>query len=302
MDAARQRQGERAGWLRRDAEKISGSLPPLLIEAERLVTAVRAGVHGRRRAGPGETFWQFRRYEPGDSLRAIDWRQSAKSDQIFIRETEWAAAQTVWLWRDGSESMRYSSNKRLPEKRDRADLLLLALASLVVRAGERIALLGGEGRPSTGNVALDRATLALLAREDASNRDNLPPFRPLARFSHLVLFGDFLAPPEDLEPLIRRFAARGVSGHLVQILDPAEVSLPFHGRTRFEGMEDDGRILIKRVENVRDDYRSRLADHQGALSDLTRSVGWSYTVHNTDSPPERTLLSLYVTLTQLVDR
>lgn len=288
--------------LRHEAERTAAGLPPLLVAAQHIAATVAQGVHGRRRSGPGETFWQFRRYEQGDSLRAIDWRQSAKSDQIFIRETEWAAAQTVWLWRDGSESMRYSSSKRVPEKRDRADLLLLALASLVVRAGERIALLNGEGRPSTGTVALDRATLSLLARDDAGNKTNLPPFRPLTRFSHLILFGDFLAPPEDLEPLIRRFAARGVSGHIVQILDPAEISLPFHGRTRFEGMEDDGRILIKRVENVRDDYRTRLADHQGALSDLARSVGWSYTVHSTDAPPERTLLSLYVTLTQSADR
>ncbi len=284
--------------LRHEAERTAAGLPPLLVAAQHVAATVAQGVHGRRRSGQGETFWQFRRYEPGDSLRAIDWRQTAKSDHVFIRETEWEAAQTVWLWRDGSESMRYASSRGLPEKRDRADLLLLALASLVVRAGERIALLDGDARPSTGNVALDRATLTLLSRNEASGHADLPPFRPLARFSHLILFGDFLAPLEELEPLIRRFAARGVSGHLVQVLDPAEVSLPFQGRTRFEGLEDDGRILIKRVENVREDYKARLAGHQEALSDLCRSVGWTYAVHHTDAAPEKTLLSLYVTLTQ----
>jgi uncharacterized protein (DUF58 family) len=288
--------------LRHEAERTAAGLPPLLVAAQNVAATVAQGVHGRRRAGQGETFWQFRRYQSGDSLRAIDWRQSAKSDHLFIRETEWAAAQTVWLWRDGSESMRYRSSRRLPEKRDRADLLLLALAALLVRAGERIALLDGGSRPATGSVALDRATLSLLTRNGAPDRASLPPFRPLARFSHVILFGDFLAPLEETDALLRRFAARGVHGHLVQILDPAEVDLPFQGRTRFEGMEDDGRILIKRVENVRDDYKARLADHQAGLSDLARAVGWSYAVHHTDLPPERTLLALYMTLTQTAER
>ena len=122
--------------IRHGAEQSAGRLPPLQIAAEQVAATVAQGVHGRRRVGIGETFWQFRRYVPGDSTRSIDWRQSAKTDHIYIRETEWAAAQSVWLWRDPSPSMAYRSARSLPEKRDRADLLLLALASLLNRAGE----------------------------------------------------------------------------------------------------------------------------------------------------------------------
>src|ERR1700687_6100577 len=90
-------------------EALAATLPPLLVAAERIATTVAQGVHGRRRVGQGETFWRFRQYQPGDAAGRIDWRESAKSQRIYVRETEWEAAQSVWLWRDGSASMDYSS-------------------------------------------------------------------------------------------------------------------------------------------------------------------------------------------------
>src|SRR5689334_21902661 len=117
------------------AEELAAALPPLLVAAERVATTVAQGVHGRRRVGQGETFWQFRQYEPGDSAQRIDWRESAKSERLYIRQTEWEAAQSVWLWRYGSPSMDYSSAPTLPRKRARADLLLVALAALLMRGG-----------------------------------------------------------------------------------------------------------------------------------------------------------------------
>src|SRR5690606_20158419 len=124
------------------AEQLAATLPPLLVAAERVAATVQQGVHGRRRVGTGETFWQFRRYQAGDTPQRIDWRQSAKADPVFVREMEWAAAQSVWLWRDGSPSMRWRSREEWPEKRAQADLLTLALAVLLVRGGERVALMG----------------------------------------------------------------------------------------------------------------------------------------------------------------
>src|SRR5262249_60191891 len=122
------------------------------------------GGPGRGRGGGGEAFGLFGGWEPGAPIRRIDWRQSAKSDRLFIRETEWAAAQSVWLWPDPSPSMHWRSKRSLPEKRDRADLVALALASLLVRAGERVAVLGTGERPISGKVAVDRLTQRILSR------------------------------------------------------------------------------------------------------------------------------------------
>lgn len=278
----------------RRAESAAAQLPPLLVAAERVANTVMHGTHGRRRRGPGETFWQFRHYQPGDPAHSIDWRQSAKSGSVFIREKEWIAAQSIWLWRDASPSMVYASTRQLPEKVDRADLLTLALAALLMQAGEHVALTG-EGRPpAAGRGPLER-TAAVLARA-AANRDdapNAPPMEPLPRYAHIVLFSDFLGPMEELAATVGTYAARGVSGHLVQILDPAEETLPFAGRIRFEGLEAEGTTLINRTENVRRDYRNRLAARREQIIALAHHHGWSFTLHHTDRPPQEALLALY---------
>jgi uncharacterized protein (DUF58 family) len=286
--------------LRHEAELAAARLPPLLVAAERVAATVQQGVHGRRRVGMGEAFWQFRRYEAGDPIRRIDWRQSAKSDRLFIRETEWAAAQSVWLWPDPSPSMLWRSKRSLPEKRDRADLIALALASLLVRAGERVAVLGTGERPISGKVALDRLTQRILNRPPPRGRPgDLPAFEPLPRYATLIFIGDLLAPLEETDKLVRRYAAAGVRGYLFHVLDPAEQSLPYAGRTRFEGLEQEGHLLVKRVETVRDEYREKMDEHQTGLSDIARAVGWNYTLHLTDQPPEAALLRLFVHLAQL---
>src|SRR3974390_1067991 len=148
--------------LRERAESLAATLPALQVAAERLASAVSLGVHGRRKAGMGETFWQFRRYSSQDSSTLIDWRQSAKSQHLFVREREWEAAETVWFWRDGSLSMRFSSAKTVSSKLERANLLVLALASLLVRGGERVALWASGQLPATGRVSLNRMAHGLL--------------------------------------------------------------------------------------------------------------------------------------------
>jgi len=230
--------GRHAAAEARRAENLGARLPPLLVAAERVAATVAQGVHGRRRVGQGDSFWQFRPYIEGDAFARIDWWQSAKSGRPapegwVVRETEWEAAQTVCLWRDTSASMRWRSRMASVEKRDRAALLLLALASLLLRGGERVTMIAPEARPISGRVGLDRLaeTLANAANDDAG----LPPLVSLPRHARAVLFGDFLSPLPEIQAAIGRLSAIPVSGHILQILDPAEADLPYSGRIRFRG-------------------------------------------------------------------
>jgi uncharacterized protein (DUF58 family) len=280
--------------LQNQAARASGGLPPLLLAAERVASTVAQGVHGRRRVGQGETFWQFRRYETGDAANSIDWRQSAKSQHLYVRETEWEAAQSAWLWRDSSPSMHYSSGGDLPTKAARADLLLLSLAMLLMRAGEHFALLGSARRARTGRVAFDRLVDHML--RNAVEADSLPPYQPLRRYSQVILLGDFLSPPDEISARISALAARGVNGLFLQIIDPAERELPFRGRIRFEGFENEGETVLGRVQSARDAYRSKFSLHCEALQDIARRTGWVYLQHGTDKSAESALLNLYTAL------
>ena len=297
---------ETASPTQQRAEWLAATLPPLLVRAERVAATVTQGVHGRRRVGSGDTFWQFRRYEPGDSTQRIDWRRSAKSDTLFVRESEWEAAASVWLWCDCSPSMRYRSSPALSEKAERAALLVLALAALLVRGDEHVALLGSGVSPRPGRSTLSRMALMLERKLGAraptereagkAGQESLPAYELLPRHAQLVLVGDLLAPLEEIDSLVRRFASRGVKGHLLELGDPAEETLPFAGRTRFEGLEGEGEILIRRVEAVRESYGSRRAAHRAGLATIARAVGWDFTSHHTDQPPERALMALYARL------
>jgi len=288
---------------RHRAEQLAATLPPLLVAAERVASTVAQGVHGRRRVGQGETFWQFRRYEFGDSAQSIDWRQSAKTQNLFVRETEWEAAQSVWLWRDDSASMHYHSDRLLPEKIDRAELVLLALMALLVRGGEHVTLLGTGIAPAAGRAAFHRLANLVTRRDAVAHGADLPAFETLPRYAQLVLIGDFLSPIADIHKRIGRFAARGNRGHLLQILDPAEHTLPFEGRVRFAGLEDQSETaVIGRVQNVRDQYQGRMNRHRDQLMALTRALGWGYSEHQTDRPPQTPLLALYMALDQRLRR
>ena len=278
----------------RRAEALGSRLPPLLVAAERVAATVAQGVHGRRRTGQGESFWQFRPFTAGDAVTRIDWRQSAKSDRAFVRETEWEAAQTILLWRDASPSMHWRSRMAAVEKQERAGLLLLALAALLLRGGERVALLGE--RPVSGRAGLDRLAETLDRGTGDAAESGLPPEAFVPRNARVVLIGDFLAPLEQIQASVARLTAIPSSLHMLQILDPAEASLPYQGRVRFQGLERETETLIPRVEAVRDAYGKALEAHQAGLAAIAAGAGCRLGVHYTDQPAEAALLGLYTAL------
>ncbi len=282
----------RLARLETEAHGLADRLPDLVAEAMRISSTISHGIHGRRRPGPGETFWQFRQYEQLDSATLIDWRRSASSDHLYVREREWEAAHTIWLWPDLSKSMDFKSHLSPTTKHDRALVLMLAAAELLVRGGERVGLLG-LSRPTASRKAAARLaeTIALNAggKELAAS---LPPEIRLPRFSGAIMISDFLDPIETIASRLRAIAGAGVAGHLVQVLDPAEESLPYDGRAEFLGPEDGAYWIADRAESLRERYQAKLQAHRDALADVARRLGWTLMVHHTDRSPAEPLLSL----------
>ena len=113
-----------------------------------------------------------------------------------------------------------------------------------------------------------------------------------------MLIGDFFAPLDDIDRSVRTLAASGVGGTILQIVDPAEESLPFTGRTRFEGVERDGEILVPRVEAMRGDYAQAFAAHRDGLADIARALGWRHMLHHTDRSAATALMTLWLALSR----
>jgi uncharacterized protein (DUF58 family) len=205
---------------------------------------------------------------------------------------EWEAAQTVCLWRDASPSMDWRSAKGLPPKRERAELLLLALSALLFRAGEQVRVVG-QGRVFAGRQGL--AALADTFHRGATSA-GLPEAVRVPSHSQVVLAGDFLAPLADIRAALARFASLPVRLHLVQVLDPAEFELPYEGRVRFVGLEHDGEALIPRVSGVRMAYAEALQAQIEGVRALAQAAGFGVTLHRTDHAPETALLALFMAL------
>lgn len=277
--------------LRPRAEALGAALPPLLAAADHLAQAVMLGEHGRRRSGMGDEFWQYRPAHSGDGARGIDWRRSARSDGHFVREHEWQAAQSVLIWVDPAASMRFSGDRKRPAKADRARLLALALALLLLRGGERVGLAGDDAPPRAGRAQADRIALALLS--EGAEDYGRPEVTGLPLHGRVVLISDFLGDPAGVEAALATAAERSARGAMLQILDPAEEEFPFDGRTIFESMTGALRHETLRAGDLRARYHARLAERKGRLAALAAASGWHLHLHHTDAAPQPALLWLY---------
>jgi uncharacterized protein (DUF58 family) len=272
------------------SRKLAARVPRLILEARRVASTVIHGLHGRRRAGTGENFWQYRRFTTGEPSQNVDWRRSARDDHLYVREREWEASHTIWIWADRSPSMDFSSSLTEWTKLDRALVVSFALAEVLVQGGERV------GIPELMRPTASRNIIEKMAQNylhDAGERMSLPPNFAPAPFSEVLLLSDFWSSIPEFRRTIGQLAANGARGHVVQVVDPAEEAFPYSGRVEFVESEGFGSITAGRAEAWRNDYQALLAKHREALRAECEQFGWSFTVHRTDRGPTELLFAIH---------
>ena len=240
------------------AREVADVLPDILVAAERIANTIALGLHGRRKSGPGEDFWQFRPYTYGEPATRIDWRRSANQEELQIRERE-----------------------------------TLALAIVLTRSGERVGLLGTMPARADRKAAEAIANILGTLKDPTA----LPVGAAPKRFTDVVVFSDFLDSVEDVSAGIARLSALGARGHLVQINDPIEESFPFTGRVQFSEAESGLKLTAGRAEVYRAAYQARLAERRSRLQAFCRKMGWTFAIHHTDRPVSEALMALYTRLT-----
>ena len=272
------------------SRKLAARLPRLILEARRVAATVIHGQHGRRRAGAGENFWQYRRCVNGEPSANVDWRRSARDDHLYVREREWESSHTIWLWVDRSPSMYFNSHLAEWSKLDRALVVSFALAEVLVQGGERVGI-PGLMRPTANRKVIE--TMAQEIVHDVSERPSLPPNFAPAPFSEVLLLSDLWSPVAEFRKAIGQLAANGARGHVVQVVDPAEESFPYSGRVEFVDSEGLGSVTAGRAEAWREDYQALVANHRAALRAEAEQFGWSFSVHRTDRGPTDLLFAIH---------
>jgi uncharacterized protein (DUF58 family) len=272
------------------ARALAAGMPRLILEARRVAATMIHGLHGRRRPGTGENFWQYRRFMSGEPAHRVDWRRSARDDHLYVREREWEAAHTVWIWPDRSPSMVFASRNGGDTKLDRALVVAFALAEVLVGGGERIGI-PGLMRPTASRAVIEKMAEAIV--HDRSARTSLPPTFAPSPLSEIVLLSDLWSPIAEVQATIAQLSATGANGHVVQIVDAAEETFPYSGRVEFFEPEGAGAITAGRAETWRADYEARVVRHRGEIRAETDRLSWTFTVHRTERPASELLLWLH---------
>jgi uncharacterized protein (DUF58 family) len=272
------------------ARTLADAMPRLILDARRVASTVIHGLHGRRRAGPGENFWQYRRFVSGEPAQNVDWRRSARDDHLYVREREWEASHTVWIWPDRSPSMAFTSALTTDSKLDRALIVGFALSEILVQGGERVGV-PGLMRPTASRNVIEKMAEAIL--HDPTERTSLPPSFAPSPLSEVVMLSDLWAPIGEVRGIIAQLSATGAHGHVVQVVDPAEESFPYSGRIEFIEPEGAGSVTAGRAETWRTDYQGIVARHRAAIRAETDQRGWSFAIHRTDRPASELLLVLH---------
>jgi uncharacterized protein (DUF58 family) len=269
---------------------LADTMPRLILEARRVAATVIHGLHGRRRAGPGENFWQYRRFMSGEPASNVDWRRSARDDFLYVREREWEASHTVWIWPDRSPSMAFASALVTDSKLDRTLVVGFALAEVLVQGGERVGV-PGLLRPTASRNVIEKMAEGIV--HDPSERASLPPSFAPSPLSEVVLLSDLWSPTSEVLATIAQLSGTGAQGHVVQIVDPAEESFPYSGRIEFIEPEGAGSVTAGRAETWRNDYTGLVERHRAAIRAETDRLGWTFTIHRTDRPASQLLLALH---------
>lgn len=276
--------------LRLEAEALARALPRLFVRTK-ASEAVHLGSAGRRRAGTGEDFWQYRRYAQEDDASRIDWRRSARGDTLFVRETELETARSIHFWLDPHAGFDWTGDEQRQTKADRARLVMMATANLLSREGERVGVLGG--RPAGfGKRALERLYTQL-----AEPLDETP--RPPRRSGTVILASDFYDPVDTWKRRLGPLATKAKNGVLIAISDPTEREFPFEGRVKLSRPGTLLERILGRAETVRDNYLERFDQNRDELRALAGDIGWRLIEHETSETPIKGAAALHAVLSEI---
>jgi uncharacterized protein (DUF58 family) len=273
-----------------ESRTLAASLPRLVLEARRIAANVIHGLHGRRRAGAGESFWQYRRFVSGEPSQRVDWRRSGRDDHLYVREQEWEAAHTVWIWPDRSPSMAFASRDARDSKLERALIVAFALAELLVAGGERVGV-PGLMNPTSSRAVIDKMAETML--HDDATRASLPPSFVPSSLAEIVVLSDFWSPLQEITTMLAGLSSSGAHGTLIQIVDPAEETFPYSGRVEFVEPEGGGVITAGRAESWANDYVARVALHRDQIREETTRLDWLFSTHTTSRSAAELLLFLH---------
>ena len=216
------------------------------LRARQVVEGFIAGQHKSPFFGQSVEFVQHREYVTGDDIRHIDWKVWSKTDKFYIKQYEAETNLRANLVVDTSESMGYGRGPM--NKYEYACTAASCLAYLVVKQQDSAGVFSfgwdvKHAVPPRSNMRqLDVVTRVLDISKPAERTDIRKVMRRVAEASPsrglVVVFSDLLTDRDDLFKGLEMLRHRRHDVMVFHILDDDELTFPFGGMTKFEGMEE----------------------------------------------------------------
>ena len=280
--------------------ELAVRLAGLTFRAKRTVDGLLAGMHRSPHRGASAIFKEHRAYRPGDDPRLIDWRAYARSDRYTIKHFEHETQLRATLALDISPSMHWGSGD--VSKLDYAATLLAALAYVLTRQGDAVSLITFDevirdrlpARSGPAHLDYLMRTLAEPARSTAATvlhgaLDKL--IEQAGRMGVVLIASDLLDLSGDALDPIARIQARGHQTIVLQVMDPAELELPYEHPMHFEGLEGETPVEVD-PQGLRRRYREEIDAFVASCQRRVVAAGARYILARTDTPPEHILLQL----------
>lgn len=285
------------------AHEMLGDIPARIrLEADRVSQDISAyGARALQKIGMGTEFYEARPLQDDDDPSERNARLSVQYRQPTAVKRQAEVSQHVYMWICRKNRMDYVSDHSRKQaapaqafsKAQVAEILLLALAKHLAGNAESVGLLDMPG-VFRGRNAPDRIFQQL--EETRNIKDDVPAAeKRIPRNSTVILFSDFIMDPAVLDECLDRMAGRELSGHLVMVLDPAEITLDGY-KGRMEFLDADGECPSVIVENVgaeKDSIQEIMREHIKSIRAIAEKNNFRLTVQRTDRPLHHALLDIY---------
>ncbi len=257
------------------SEAALAQLSRLQLTAQQIVEGFLVGLHKSPYHGFSVEFADHRQYNPGESLKNVDWKIVAKTERYYVKRYEEETNLRCYLLLDHSKSMFYGSSGTT--KIEYAKQLAASLAWLMIAQKDAAGLITFNHKVSSHlpPKAYKSYTAQIFARlvnlEPEDTTDIMAALHQIAegikKRSLIILISDLMEDPQKIIAALKHFRSYRHEVLVFHLFDPREADFEFKKETEFIDSETGERITVNPWQ-IRKEYRM---NYSGFYQDLKSS-------------------------------
>jgi uncharacterized protein (DUF58 family) len=277
---------------------LVAQLATMELRAATVVEGVMSGLHRSPFRGLSVEFAEYRRYQPGDDLRKIDWKAYARSDRYYIKECEDETNLDAHIVLDASASMGFGSNGMT--KWQYGAILASSLAYVLQRQNDAVGLVVMDEAirvemPARNTRGQLMQAIGALERTTPARQTRLAPVlhevaARIKRRGMVLVVSDLIDEPDDVIAALRHLQFGGNDVLVFQTMDPLELRFDFAGPHRFIDPETNGMVSAL-ADDVKSSYLAAINGFVDRYAEEMGKTNICHTLLDTSEPLDKAILA-----------